>query len=152
MARLAGIKQLHGKKIIPDTWNSFFVKTRAGMIFTCYQKCIFHKKDYLNRISFKYPVPAKRHEFSQIISLLGMSCNIFSLKKYVKWYCTWTAPQTWAVKIHSVKSVQIRSFFLSVFSCIRTEYEDLRKSPYSVWIQENTEQKKIRTWTLFMHW
>ena len=43
---------------------------------------------------------------------------------------------------HCVKSVQIQSYFWSVFSCIRTEYEDLRnKSPYSVRIQENTEQK-----------
>ena len=31
------------------------------------------------------------------------------------------------------KSVQIRSYFLSVFSCVRTEYGDLRnKSPYLV--------------------
>ena len=43
--------------------------------------------------------------------------------------------------IHCVKSVQIRSFFWSVFSCIRTEYRDLlRKSPYSV-----SEYRKIRT-------
>ena len=41
-----------------------------------------------------------------------------------------------------VKSVQIRSYFWSVFSCIRTEYgKILRISPYSVKIQENTEQK-----------
>ena len=45
--------------------------------------------------------------------------------------------------LHCVKSVLIRSFFWSVFFCIRTEYGDLlRKSPYSVRIQENTEQKK----------
>ena len=51
---------------------------------------------------------------------------------------------------HCVKSVQIQSFFWSVFSCIRTEYGDLlRKSPYSVRIQENTDQKKLRIWTLF---
>ena len=36
---------------------------------------------------------------------------------------------------HCVKSVQIRNYFWSVFSCIRTE------SPYSVRIQENTDQK-----------
>ena len=41
-----------------------------------------------------------------------------------------------------VKSVQIRSFFWSIFSCIRTEYESVR-------IQENTDQKKLRIWTLF---
>ena len=44
--------------------------------------------------------------------------------------------------IHCVKSVQIGSYFWSVFSCIRTEYGDLfRKSLYSVRIQENTDQK-----------
>ena len=47
-------------------------------------------------------------------------------------------------------SVQIRSFFWSVFSRIRTEYRDLlRKSPYSVRLRENTDQKKLRIWTLF---
>ena len=40
------------------------------------------------------------------------------------------------------KSFQKRSYFWSVFSCIRTEYRDLRnKFPYSVRIQENTDQK-----------
>ena len=46
---------------------------------------------------------------------------------------------------HYVKSVQMRSFFWSVFSCMHTEYADLpSKSLYSVWIQENTDQKKLR--------
>ena len=48
-----------------------------------------------------------------------------------------------------MKSVQIRSFFWSAFSYIWTEY---RKSPYSVQIQENTDHKKLRIWTLFTHW
>ena len=48
------------------------------------------------------------------------------------------------------KSVQIRSFFWSVFSRIWTEYgEILRISPYSVRMRENTVQKKLRIWTLF---
>ena len=43
---------------------------------------------------------------------------------------------------HCVKSVQIPSHFCSLFSCIRTKYRDLRdKSPYSVRIQEKTDQK-----------
>ena len=38
----------------------------------------------------------------------------------------------------------------SVFSCIQTEYGDPhRKSPYSVQIQDNTDRKKLRIWTLF---
>ena len=46
--------------------------------------------------------------------------------------------------------VQIRSFFWSIFSCIRTEFGGLlRKSLYSVRIQENTDQKKLRIWTPF---
>ena len=44
--------------------------------------------------------------------------------------------------IRCLKSVQIRSFFGSVFSCIWTEYiEILRISPYSVRMWENTYQK-----------
>ena len=45
---------------------------------------------------------------------------------------------------HCVKSVQIRSYFWCVFSYIRTEYGDLRgviSGPYSVRIEENTDQK-----------
>ena len=46
--------------------------------------------------------------------------------------------------------VQIRSFFWSAFSWIWTEEGDLQnKSTYSVRIQENMNQKKLRIWTLF---
>ena len=52
--------------------------------------------------------------------------------------------------MYCVKSVEIRSFFWSVFSHIRTEGGDLfGKSPYSVRIRENTDQKKLGIWTLF---
>ena len=48
-----------------------------------------------------------------------------------------------------MKNVQVRSFFWSLFSCIWTRYEDLlRKFPYSVRIQENTDQTKLSIWTL----
>ena len=51
---------------------------------------------------------------------------------------------------HCVKSLQIRSIFWFVFSSIRTECGDLRsKSPYSVRIKGNTDQKKLRIWTRF---
>ena len=51
---------------------------------------------------------------------------------------------------HCVKIVQIRSFFWCVFSCIRNEYGYLQgKSLYLFRIQENTDQKKLRIWTLF---
>ena len=47
-----------------------------------------------------------------------------------------------------MKSVQIRSFFWSVFSCVQTEYGDLlRNSPCSVRTYENTDQKN----SLFGH-
>ena len=56
-------------------------------------------------------------------------------------------------KIDCVKSVQIRSFFLSVFSRIRTEYGEIQSiSPYSIQMRENTDQKKLRIWTLFTQW
>ena len=54
---------------------------------------------------------------------------------------------------HCVKGVQIQSFFWSVISRIRTEYGELRSiSPYSVRMRENTNQKKLRIWTLFTQW
>ena len=54
------------------------------------------------------------------------------------------------MRSHCVKSVQIRSFFWSVFSCIRTEYgKILRISPYSARMRGTTDQKKLRTWALF---
>ena len=58
----------------------------------------------------------------------------------------------WLSKIingHCVKSVQIRSFFWSVFSRIWTVS---RISPCSVRMRENTDQKKLRIWTLFTQW
>ena len=47
---------------------------------------------------------------------------------------------------HCMKRVQIRSIFWSVFSCTQTEYRYTRHIqseyiPYSVRIQENTDQK-----------
>ena len=54
---------------------------------------------------------------------------------------------------HCVKSVQIRSFSWTVFSCIWIEYGDLwSKSRYSVRIQKIMDQKKLRIWTIFMQW
>ena len=45
---------------------------------------------------------------------------------------------------HCVKSVQIRSFFWSIFSRIRTKYGEI--------LQQNTDRKKLRIWTLFTQW
>ena len=46
---------------------------------------------------------------------------------------------------HCVKSGQIGSSFWSSFSRVRTEYGNLLQK----WIRENTDHKKLRTWTLF---
>ena len=44
-----------------------------------------------------------------------------------------------------MKSVQMRSFFWSVFSRLWTEHREIRSiSPYSVRVRENTDQKKLR--------
>ena len=52
-----------------------------------------------------------------------------------------------------MKRVQVPNFFWSVFSRIWTEYSDLRgKSPYSVQIRKNKDQKKLRIWTLCAQW
>ena len=56
-------------------------------------------------------------------------------------------------KTYCVKSIQIRSFSWPVFSHIRTESREIsRISPDSVRLRENTDQKKLRIWTLFTQW
>ena len=51
---------------------------------------------------------------------------------------------------HYVKSFQMRSFFWSVFSRIRTEYGEMQSIfAYSVRMRENTDHKKLRIWTFF---
>ena len=41
-------------------------------------------------------------------------------------------------------------FFLVRFSLVRNEYGEIfRISPYSIQMRENTDQKKLRIWTLF---
>ena len=73
------------------------------------------------------------------------------------WLMILLSVETWSIlrtlkscELHCVKSVQIRSFFWSTISCFWTEYGHLlRKYPYSVRIRENTDQGKLRIWTLF---
>ena len=50
--------------------------------------------------------------------------------------------------VHCVKSVQILSFFWSVFSCIRTEYGDL---PLNLRIQYKYRKIRTRKNSIFGH-
>ena len=59
-----------------------------------------------------------------------------------KW--KWSIWCDFPIKSHCVKSVQIRSFFWSAFSRIRTECGEI------LWMRKNADQKKLRIWTLFM--
>ena len=85
---------------------------------------------------------------------LEMECTrnacrlVFRIFEYVIWFC-WVFTE----RVHCMESAQMRSYIWSVLSCTQTKYGDLlRKSPYSVWIQENTDQKQLPIWTLFTHW
>ena len=45
------------------------------------------------------------------------------------------------------------SFFWSIFSRMRADYEDLSsKTPYLVLIRENKDHLKQRIWTIFSEW
>ena len=70
---------------------------------------------------------------------VSWNCTITSVVFYLVAWNKYFVMHTW----HCVKKVQIRSFFWSVFYCIRTEFGELRsKSLYSARIQENTDEKK----------
>ena len=77
-------------------------------------------------------IPLFLKKFNQrlvILSLLAQQ-NFKSWYKIVSLELLVAVNSDFSVILHCVKSVQIRSYFWSVFSCFRTEYGDLlRKSP-----------------------
>ena len=81
--------------------------------------------------------------WSSAYKLLANDTSFFSVVHYLQRTLIFLIQMI--AENHWVKSFQIRGFFLSVFSCIRTEYRDLRSTD----IQENTDLKKLRIWTLF---
>ena len=94
------------------------------------------------------PFKEKKKQGEDLKLYFRLSHKIFSTSLELSWNLFQSPTQK-----HCIKSVQIRSYFWSLFFCIRIEYEDLlRKSPYSIRIQENTEQKLLRIWTLFTFW
>ena len=66
--------------------------------------------------------------------------NFIILSKIFSWHTWWNIINFEIIRaislndeiVHCVKSVQIRSFFWSVFSCIRTEYRKIRTGKNSV--------------------
>ena len=85
--------------------------------------------------------------------------------RYIFWYilgnkhgiARWKWLKKWnfqiCVQSYCAKSVQIGSFLSSVFSCIRTENGNLPyKFWYLTWKWENTNQKDLFIWILFMQW
>ena len=86
---------------------------------------IFSEFDYISVLSYNLI------KQTSIVLLTSVNLNVWYPKNLIR-----------PVQYHCVKSVQIRSFFCSAFSRIRTEYEEIRsKSPYSVRMRENTNQK-----------
>ena len=88
--------------------------------FICKQYLLFHQNSEFQRLNFQVNC-LENFNISKDTKVIPKddpsSCNALNY--------TGTS--------HCVKSVQIQSYFLSVFSCIRTEYGDLLcKSPYSV--------------------
>ena len=100
------------------TLKKNFCRSRCKLDYTILWK-LFTNLDPIANVIEKY----KEHA-SIIVIKNAFSCQLISFEAVC------------------VKSIQIRSYFWSVFFCIRTEYENLRcKSLYSVQIQENTDQK-----------
>ena len=84
------------------------------------------------------------------MKILTLHLNRFGTWKVILKICQCSVPLNWLTiySLHCVKSVQMRKFSWSVFSCIRTEYWDLLcKSPYSVQRQENMDHKN----SIFRH-
>ena len=94
----------------------------------------------------------------KVVRLANYTSKVFERSDCVVWFpcytrCKLNFDSYWIHYLYDkqcVKRVQIRSFFWSVFSWIRTKHGDLQM--YRVRIQENTDQEKLRIWTLFTQW
>ena len=127
-------KKLGMRKIGNDIWKM----ERHGIKYSSVSNklpstLIFVSKKISNPSSLHFLVLKK-------IKLTKYECLIFDHLCSVTNYMQINKSNT--ENIHCAKSVQMRSYFWSIFSCIQIEYGDLlRKSPYSIRIQENTDQK-----------
>ena len=85
---------------------------------------------------FLVELPITHRGSSRILSINDQ------FSKFTQLYAVPDLTAATSAKCYCVKSVQIRSYFWSLFSRIRTEYREiLCISPYSVRMQENTDQK-----------
>ena len=120
---------------IPSVFHVLFPKTylnKLGQISIDWSSWLFKffGFDELNWIFF----------FSSFFLLLLFEGVSFSVKVFVQ-----------SGNSHCLKSVQIRRFFWSLFSRIRTKYVEIRSiSPHSVRMRESKDQKQLRIWTLFL--
>ena len=104
--------------------KSFYVSSRKSLSsFNAF--VLVFRKGFLHCV--------KRHAISTLVwSLCSHSLVCLILIVIIFRICFRISLNCWSKKpfaIHCVKSVQIRSYFWSVFSCIRTEYGP-EKTPY----------------------
>ena len=109
--------------------------------------------DYLNLRHF--PLAINNHSPLKYVLILKLHCSEAYLRQtpnmhaggfFEKVINDFKPLSIFAKKLHCVKSVQIRIFFFGPYFPL---FGLNSKSPYSVRIQENTDQKKLRIWTLF---
>ena len=128
---------------VPNACFKFWYFTVNAFFFSSLvvaHVCTFPSKQRFKK--FTSPAPKWSH-FAKIVLLKLNFQDEGQLSANCFFYCfSHFAWNFFFFGSHCVKSVQIPSYFWSVFSCIRTEYGDWRnKSPYLPRIQENTDQK-----------
>ena len=100
-----------------QNWQMIYKKTNLDKLYPNKIEIYLSKKTVTkypsNFLSTHHKTLVKKGFYFKFQSLIFF--NIFQFSETMK---SWTT--------HCVKSVQIRSYFWSLFSCIRTEYGDLR--------------------------
>ena len=118
---------------------------------------IFRKeKKNINALTWRYTEKFGIYWKKSIVELNVLFSRLYQKQTPKRWSFSGSLRKFSAklfLKIRCAKSVQIRNFFWSVFSRIRTEYGAiLRISPYSVRVWDYMDRNKIRIWTLFTQW
>ena len=123
-------------------------------------KILLHAVEVKNARKKKYSVALWMIFIFKINRIMSSHCNTaYMLLPFINWDCfnfifyiyfIISLCLQWSHSLTLREKCPYSECFWPVFSCIRTEYRDIRSIfPYSIWIWENTDQKNSRIRTLF---
>ena len=127
----SAFKSFNHKHFFRPTWSVAFCKK----VFIFWYSCMVINISF--RFFFIFSLPESKYKLiftsaGFILICYDMYCCIYYLCHLIYQYTHFVI-----IESHCAKSVQIRSYFWSVFPLIRTEYREIRSINFEDWIYLN---------------